>query len=280
MDYHIIFDSCLDFNDAVFTEDFLPDRVPFRITVDGDEMIDRNLSTYELVDKMKLSKNKLTTACASPNEYLSVIQPDKVNFIITISSKLSGSHNSAQVAQAMAADKYPDTQIFIIDSKSAAAGEDLLYIQLKEYIAQGLTPEEINEKLLAFVAKMNTIFILDSLDNLAKNGRIKPTIALIGKMLKIVPICGAVDGVIELVDKVRGKKKAFSRFVEIIAEEAGDAADKILAITHVHANEAAEKLKDAVAAASNFKDIIIFEAGGLSTAYADEAGIIVAFEGK
>ncbi len=278
MESKIIVDSCVDFNEAVFKDvaDFI--RIPFKIHIDDEEIIDENLSTYMLTDKMKMSKNKITTACPSPQDYLDAIDPEKVNYIITISSRLSGSHNAAMVASALAKEEHPDCQVHVLDSESAAAGENLIFMRLKQFIQKNLSPQEIVAKLSELIDSMHTFFILNSLDNLAKNGRISGTVALIGKMLKVVPIMGDNgSGEIELKEKVRGKKKAFSRLVEIIAEEVSDASERILAITHVHAQETAEKLKKSLEEKCNFEDIVIFEAGGLSSVYADDGGVILAF---
>ncbi|MDO4288815.1 MAG: DegV family protein [Eubacterium sp.] len=278
MESKIIVDSCVDFNEAVFKDVAGFTRIPFKIYIDNEEIVDENLSTYMLTDKMKMSKNKITTACPSPQDYLDAIDPDKINYIITISSKLSGSHNAAMVASALAREANPDCQVHVFDSESAAAGQDLLFLRLKSFIQKNLTPQEIVTKLTDLIDTMHTYFILNSLDNLAKNGRISGTVALIGKMLKVIPIMSDDGhGEIALKEKVRGKKKAFSRLVEIVAEEVTDASERILAITHVHAQETAEKLKKDIEEKCSFEDIVIFDAGGLSSVYADDGGVILAF---
>lgn len=278
MENKIIVDSCLDFNPEVFNGDLPLVRIPFKLRIDDDELVDQDLSTMMLVDRMKLSKNKVSTACPSPQEYLDAIDPACVNYIITISSKLSGSYNSAVMAAVMAQEQHPDCQVYVLDSESAAAGEDLIFLKLKAFLSENLPATETVARLVDFITNMRTMFILNSLDNLAKNGRISNTMALLGKMLKVVPIMtDSGEGEIALKEKVRGKKKAFSRLVEIIADEVSDASEKILAITHVQAQETAESLKKAVEEKCNFKDIVIFEAGGLSTVYADNGGVIVAY---
>lgn len=274
----IIVDSCVDFNAEIFEGDFLFERIPFKLRIDDDELIDTGLSTLMLVDRMKMSKHKVSTACPSPQEYLDAIDPNCANYIITLSSKLSGSYNSAANAVAMAKEKYPNCYVQIFDTESAAAGEDLIFMRLKSFLDENLPVSEIAAKISHCIDSMRTMFILNSLDNLAKNGRISSTVALIGKVLKVVPIMSDNgSGEIALKEKVRGKKKAFARLVELISEEVSDASEKILAITHVHAQETAEKLKQAVEETCAFKDIVIFEAGGLSTVYADNGGVIVAF---
>ena len=82
MENKIIVDSCLDFNPEIFTADLPLERIPFKLRIDDEELVDQDLSTMLLVDKMKLSKNKVSTACPSPQEYLDAIDPERVNYII------------------------------------------------------------------------------------------------------------------------------------------------------------------------------------------------------
>jgi DegV family protein with EDD domain len=277
METKIIMDSCVDFNDTAFDPAQEYARIPFKINIDGEEIVDRDLNTFLLVDKMKLSKHKMTTSCPSPKEYLDAINPDKINYIITISGKLSGSYNSAVMAQKMAAEEGITENVHVFDSQSAVTGEDLIVMKINELVARGLPPIDIVPIVRDYITNMTTFFILQSLDNLAKNGRLRPAVALIGKMLKIVPIMNGNQGEIELKDKVRGRKKAFQRLVEIITTEAEDAGERILAITHVHAPAQAESLKKSLLETKMFKDIVVFEAGGLSTFYADNGGIVVSY---
>lgn len=277
MESKIIMDSCVDFNDDAFDPSFEYQRIPFKIIIDDEEIVDKNLNTFLLIDKMKMSHHKMTTACPSPKDFLDALDPDKMNYIITISSKLSGCYNSAMIAQKMAAEENITTNVHVFDSCSAATGENLVVMKLNELVNRGMEPKDIIPIVRDYIANMSTFFILNSLDNLAKNGRISPAVALIGKMLKIVPIMSGNLGDIELREKVRGRKKSYARLVEIIAAEVSDASERILAITHVHALEQAERLKEMLTKATHFKDIIIFDAGGLSTFYADNGGVIISY---
>lgn len=213
METKIIMDSCVDFNDTAFDPAQEYARIPFKINIDGEEIVDRNLNTFLLVDKMKLSKHKMTTSCPSPKEYLDAIDPNKINYIVTISGKLSGSYNSAVMAQKMAAEEGISENVHVFDSQSAVTGEDLIVMKINELVARGLPPIDLVPIVRDYITNMTTFFILQSLDNLAKNGRLRPAVALIGKMLKIVPIMNGNQGEIELKDKVRGRKKAFQRLV-------------------------------------------------------------------
>ncbi len=275
MENKIIVDSSIDFSDDI-TEEI--DRVPFKILIDNDEIADVNLNTEELISKMKSSKKHIKTACPSPDEYMNLFSKDGASFVVTISSALSGSYNSAMLAKNMFLEKIPEGLVHIFDTKSAASGSTLVALKIKQLIEENLNFSEIIEATNKYVSKLKTFFILDSLDNLVKNGRISGVKAKVASLLHIVPIMGENgNGEIELVEQVRGNKKAFNRLIEIIGEFNIDFENTILGITHSNAMEKAENLKKELLSRYKFKDVLIFKAGGLSTVYADDGGIVVAF---
>lgn len=271
---NLIVDSCTDFNKD--TED-IP-RVPFRILIEEEEIIDEDTDIIKLIDKMKNSKLQTRTACAPPEDFIKKLKEDANNFIVTISSPLSGSYNSAMVAMETFKERFPESFVHIFDSKTAAAGETLVALKVKQLIEEKLNASDIVEQVTNYISKTKTLFILDSLDNLAKNGRISNFSALMANMLHIVPIMGADnEGRIELKEKIRGKKKAFQRLVDMIGEYNVDFENTILGITHVNCLEKAEKLRDEIKEKYPFKDIKIFKSSGLSTVYAYDGGIVIAF---
>lgn len=273
MDANLVMDSCVDFDDD--TKDMK--RIPFKIIIDDEELIDSNLNMMDLIAKMKSSKNHIKTACPSPEDFLNAFNSCKNNFAVTISGHLSGSYNSAMVAMNIMKEKFPESFVHVFDSKSAAAGQTLVALKVKQLIEENFNASEIIEYTSKYISKMKTLFILDSLDNLAKNGRITNLKAIIANVLHIVPIMGSDDGNIVLKEQIRGKKKAFSRLVEMIGEYNIDFEDTILGITHVNCFEKAQNLKDEIMARYPFKDVKIFKASGLSTIYADDGGIVIAF---
>ena len=98
MDIRIVADSCIDFCKDAFGNEENIERVPFKIVIDNEEIIDKNLNVHELIEKMKGTKDRIATACPSPHEFLEALEKCKNNFVVTISEKLSGSHNSAVLA--------------------------------------------------------------------------------------------------------------------------------------------------------------------------------------
>ena len=199
-------------------------------------------------------------------------------FAITISANLSGTYNSAKLARQMALDEDPDKFIHVFDSKSASIGETLVALKIDELVKEKLSNLEIVETVENYISEMKTFFILESLDNLIKNGRISKTKGLIASVLNFKPIMGSdEDGNIRLVENHRGTKKSFNRLVEIIGETRDDFADKVLAISHANALDKALDLKEKIEKLYNFKEILIVETKGLSTAYAYDGGVILAY---
>jgi len=175
-------------------------------------------------------------------------------------------------------EKFPGSFVHVFDTKTASAGETLVAMKVKQLIEDNLNASEVIEQTNKYISKLRTFFILDSLDNLAKNGRITNFKAILANIMHIVPIMGEDGkGNIVLKEQVRGKKRAFTRLVDMIEEYNIDFENTILGITHVNCLEKAENLRDEIKARYPFKDIKIFESSGLSTVYADDGGIVIAF---
>lgn len=278
MKRRIIADSSCDLNDSL-KEKLDISLVPFTIDVEDERFTDdRDLEVNKLIDAMKKSPNPVKTSCPSPGDFASEYMGLDAVFAVTISSKLSGTYNAAFLAKEMIQEKYPESFIHVFDSKSASIGETLVAIKIQELMDEDLDNFDIVEKVEKYIAGMKTFFILESLDNLIKNGRISKTKGLVANILNLKPIMGDDgDGNIELVENNRGSKKAFERLIQIIGENEEKFKEKTLGISHTNALEKAENLKAEIKKLYNFKDIVIVKTGGLSTAYANDGGIILAF---
>jgi len=280
MKYKIIADSSCDLNEEL-KKKLKISLVPFKIDVDNKKFVDdENLDTMELIDAMKKSPNPVRTSCPSPGDFVEEYKSADADniFVVTISGNLSGTYNSAILAQNMLKEEEPNKFVHVFDSKSASVGETLVAIKIQELIEEKVGNLEIIEKVGKYIKEMKTYFVLESLDNLIKNGRISKTKGLIANVLNLKPIMGSDgDGNITLVENVRGSKKAFKRLVELIGETGEKIEEKILAISHANALERAEELKKEIQQRYKFKDIILVKQAGLSTAYANEGGIILVF---
>ncbi|MDY4788327.1 MAG: DegV family protein [Bacilli bacterium] len=274
MNAKFIGDSGLDLrsNENFYT------RVPFNIKIENIEYVDQDLDTDALLNTMHQSSQGIKTSCPAPTLFYNQFDKDKDNYVVCISSKLSGSYNSALVARDMFNEENKSTNIAVFDTKSAACGENLVMLKIKELVEKNLSFNEIVKKVNHFISTMKTYFILESYDNLVKNGRMKSIVAKGAALLKIVPIMGDNgNGEIALKHLARGNKNAFKKLVDSIADSKEKLNDRILTITNIKCREKAEQLKKLISEKYQFKDIKIYDAYGLSCAYGDTGGLILTF---
>lgn len=277
MGFKIIADSSNDMSPEL-QEKYPVEIIPFKLTLDGREYVDDDtLDPIEFIEAMRQAKDVPRSACPSPNDFLEAFEGEEDCFVVTISAKLSGTYNSAQIAKDMFLERFPGKRIHLVDSMSASIGETLISMKLHELIAKGEGFSDIVQKITAYVQDMKTFFVSESLDNLIKNGRISKFKGALATALSIKPIMGAEDGEIRMFDKARGSNKAFDRLVEMIEENAKSVEDKILAISHVNNLTRATWLKTELQKRCAFKDIIVVQTHGLSSLYCDRQGIIVSF---
>jgi len=277
MTKRIIGDSCTDLNKDL-GKNLDIEIVPLRIFLGKKEFVDEKyFDTEDFLKEMVAYDDVVKTSCPSPEDYLKVIAGEGSVFIVTLSKELSGSYNSAVLAKKLYLEEHPEKFIHVFNSRSAAVGQTLIALKINEYITQGLADEIIVEKVEDYIEHQQTLFILESLDNLINNGRISKTKGFIANTFNIIPIMGSTpEGAIELKAKGRGSK-AYRKMIELIVDSVVGPEDKILGITHVDNKKQANKIKEMVQQKVNFKDIIIVDARGVSTSYADNKGIVVAF---
>ncbi len=278
--YKVVGDSSTEV-DQSFLDMYPTTIVPFKLYLDGIEYVDdSNLDVDQFVDTMKKSQDVPKSACPSPNDFLEQFEGEEEEiYIVTISSKLSGTYNSALVAKQLYESENPGKKfIHIFDSLGAAAGETLVTRMIHEFKKQNLVKDELVAEVSRFISDMSVMFISESLDNLIKNGRISKWKGLIASTLNILPIMGADEnGEIKLVEKVRNSNKAYNRMIEIMHDDIVKKGKKIVAITHVGNWERANQIKEEIMKKTNVDEIINLKCAGLSSLYADKKGVIVAF---
>jgi len=275
--YKIIADSSCDVTDEIKNNTGV-ELVPLTLRLDDKEYLDdHTLDLKGYLKAMKASKSAPKTSCPSIQDFLDRFKDSDNIFVVTISSKLSGTYNSAMQAKAIINEEFQDKFIHVFDSMSAAIGETLVHLKLHEAIMDNLKNNEVIDKVNGFIKEMKTFFLLENLDNLAKSGRMNPIVAKAANMLSIKPIMGSHEGTIRLVDKVRGYERAFQRLVDVIGEEGSNLENKVLGIAHCNCFQRALKFKEKVMEKYRFKDIIVVEMAGLSSTYANEGGLVIAF---
>ncbi len=278
MKYHIVADSSCDLSQEVLTDSTT--LVPLTIYLEDSAYVDdSSLSVDQLLDHMRQSPSAPRSACPSPHDYMEAYANEGAVFVITLSNQLSGSYNSAMTAKKQFLEAHPDKFIHVFDSKSASSGETLIYLKLAELIADQKAPDLIVSEVEAFITKMQTMFVLENLDVLIKNGRMSKISGFIAGKLSIKPILKSDEhGSIAVLERVRGLKKALERLVVHVVQHAGDPLHtKVLTIAHCHCKERAEAIKLQIEQSAVFQRVIVVSMKGLSSTYANEGGIVLAF---
>lgn len=273
----IVADSSCDLNSELRKELNI-EIAPLTLQLGEKNYVDNNtLDIKAYIREMGQCETSPKTSCPSPDDYMKRYNGTESTFVVTLSHCLSGSYNSAVLARNLFLEEVGNKFIHVFDSLSASAGETLISIKINELARLNLGDMEIVDKVTSYIKEMKTYFLLESLEHLAKAGRLNPIIAKIASMLSISAIMGGDEGSIKLVEKVRGYKKAFMRLIDIIGEEGKNFEDKILGIAHCNCLDRALQFKEEALKKYNFKAIIIVEMNGLSSSYADDGGIVIAF---
>lgn len=277
MSIKIIADSSCDLNDEL-REKLDIKIAPLILQLGNKSYVDdETLNIEEYIRDMALCETSPKTACPSPEDYLNRYKGPESTFVVTLSHALSGSYNSAVLAKNLFLEEVGNKFIHVFDSLSASVGETLVVLKINELSKLNLADMEIVDKVTNYIKEMKTFFLLESLDHLAKAGRLNHLVAKIASMLSISPIMCGDNGTIKLVDKVRGYKRAFIKLIDTIGEEGKNLEDKVLGIAHCNCLDRALQLKEEALKRYHFKDVIIVEMNGLSSSYADNGGIVIAF---
>ncbi len=278
MNYKIVADSGCDLNKEL-EQTLNINIVPLTIEIDSKRYSDdKNLDINQMLQEMKKSINAPKTSCPSPNDFIKAFKTEGDIFAVTLSSKLSGTYNSAMIAKDMVMNEIGNKFIHVFDSLSASVGETLVSLKIFDIAKRNYDRIQIVQKVNQYIKEMKTFFVLESLDNLVKSGRMSALTGKVASLLSIKPIMrGSDEGTIQKFETVRGTKKAFRRLVEIIGEQGEKLEEKILGIGHCNCIERAKKIKSEILERYNLKDIIIVDMAGISSVYANEGGIVICF---
>ena len=276
MSYKIVVDSCCDLPEE-YRKDPRFEVVPLGLEVgDYHIMDDENFNQKEFLEKVATSDQCPKSACPSPNRYMRAYTTDAEDvYVVTLSSHLSGSYNSAILGKEIYHEELGDKNIYVADSLSAACGETQIALKAMELAESGLSFEEVIPLLETYRDRMNTYFVLDNLDTLRKNGRLSGMKAFVASTLNIKPICAGNHGDIVQRGQGVGIKKALIKMTELVVRETEHPEEKRLMISHCNCFERAMVVKDMIMAKAPFQDVIVVDTAGVASMYANDGGIVV-----
>ena len=252
--------------------------VPMKVRADKEYVDDVSLDLAEMVEGLKNHKGKSGSACPSVGEWLEAFGDADAVFCTAMSKGLSGSYNSAQQAVDAFLEENPGKKGYVFNTLSAGPQQSFLNEKVLELIDQGLEFEQIVEQAQAYYDNTHILFCLESMMNLARNGRVPMAVAKICGMLGI-RVCGDVQsGMITPVHKPRGARKTTETLVEMIKER-GFYDGAQLRIAHCFGEASAQDLADAILAQFPNARVTIESTTALCSFYAEAGGLMIGFEG-
>lgn len=277
----IISDSSCDLPSNFLEKDDIDfSLVPLKIIVGDREFIDNEtLNTKELIAAMKTHKTASSSACPSPEDFAAELRKNKESYVITMTSGLSGTYNSARVARSMVLEEDDTLKISLFDTLATSPFMILMIMKLRDLIKAGnMDFDAICENLTSYQETLKLRFLLQDLSNLVKSGRMNRVAGAVASALSIMPIFRSDNkGEIQLVTKARGIKKALSGLANMVEEKSKIQQQFPVVITHCNNLSQAEILKDLLEKRFNLMEIYIFPMHGLTTYYSNDKGLLMAF---
>ncbi len=277
--WKIVADSICDIREVDHLDpsvDF--ESVPLIINIEDQSFIDdQNIDMEEYRKALKEAKQGASTACPAPDHYANAFRGAENVLCFCVSKNLSGSYNSAMLGKELLLEENPDINIEVINTASACAEMNIQVQKALELANQGVSFEEMTAQMKEYGSKTDVLFILKSIDNLVRAGRVNK---LMGQMVGLlnIHIIGqrTADGLIELANKARGEKRAIRTFLDEL--KAHKFNGKRIEIAHASNLPLAETLRTKIIEKYPDATISIIEMGGLCEFYAEHQGIIAGFE--
>ena len=279
MSYRIVGDSCTDLTPEMKKEGNI-NIVSLTLSVDGvDYRDDETFDQKAFIQAVAASEEAPKSSCPSPEEYkIAYGENNDTAYCVTLSANLSGSYNSAELGKCLIQEEFPEKKVHVFNSRSAAIGQTLIAMKIKEVADTGAPFAEVVEQVEAFIDQQETLFVLDNLETLRKNGRLSNMKAVVINVLNIRPVMMATpEGTIEQAMIARGNKKALKKMCEEVGNRVSDFSNRILGISHCNCLERALYVKAEIEKMYSFKKIIIADTAGVATMYANDGGIIISF---
>lgn len=253
--------------------------VPLKIVTDENEYVDdAKLDTLSMMAALDEYKGRTGTSCPNVGDWLEAFGDAQEVFTVAITGTLSGSYNASVQAREVYEEQHPGRRVCCLDSLSTGPEMVLIVEKLRELIRQGFSFEEVESAIRAYMQTTHLLFMLESVANLAKNGRISPLIAKAVGFLNIRIVGKASDqGTLQQLHKARGGKKGLEAMMREMVDN-GFAGGKVR-IAHSNNAAVAEEMKAAILEVYPGCDVQVSPCGGLCCYYAENGGIMLGFEG-
>lgn len=273
----LITDGSCDLSSEVL-EKFKINTVPLGVSF-GDEhyTIGVDINNEEFYKKMKENKELPKTFCPSPDKFVKEYEGEEDKIIVmALSSKLSGTYNSAILAKDLYLSEYGKKDIRVIDTQTGCIGAGLLLIKASKMIKEGKNINEIVEKIENLRDKISFYGALETLENAIKGGRVNPIAGKIIGALNFKAIVQITDGLVKAIDKARGESNSIKKVANYITTNVENTEGKMLCLVHANCPEKADKLLSIIEKTHKFDEIYISEVGPAMGTYTAEGAVLAA----
>lgn len=272
----IVTDSSCDLPEKIMKEYDIR-AVPLNIEIEGRQYKENiDITAEEFWEKAKTLSRLPKTSQPSPGEFAKVfknIQEEGDDpFCITISSKLSGTYQSAVIGGGLSKDR-----AIIFDSLAGSLAHGIQVLKAARMAKEGKTIQEIIENLKEHINSMKIIIPLNTLENIVKGGRLSKIQGGIARILNMKVLLHAVEGEVKVLKKIRGAKKLRQNILDLISQAGSSGSSRIFGITHVNNHEEANFYKEAIQKMFNPPEIFVAPMGPVIANYAGPGGMLITF---
>ena len=251
---------------------------PIKVVTEEQEYPDDGrLDAVQVAETLRSYKGRSSTSCPNVGDWLAAYQGADQVFAITITGTLSGSYNAALLAAQDYQQENPEAKVYVLDSLSAGPELQLLAERLRALFDAGTPFEEICVQMEEYKQHTHLLFSLESLNNLARNGRVSPAVATVARMLGIRVVgTASLSGELEVLVKTRGEHGALERLV-LEMKSRGFVGGPVR-ILHCSNPAAATRLKNMITTVFEGAEVQIMPCGVLCSYYAELGGLMIGFE--
>lgn len=249
--------------------------VPLSMELDGKVYQDGEISGETFYHLMEHANDLPRTSSPSPKAFANVFQsisPEDQIICFSLSSKLSGTYQSARLGAELA-----ERDVRFIDSRAATLGMGILAVYAAEMIKLGKGIQEITQEINRRVEKLKILIFLDTAKNIVKSGRLGKMAGSLVNLLNLKLLLTNDDGEISFLTKIRGKKLVFQRLLEMLEEHRQSLEGAIIGISHADNLPDAEELKRIILERFNPKEVILNYMGSCMGTHAGRGGLTISF---
>jgi len=252
--------------------------VPLKIQLGSETFVDHyGIKPVEYYRRLRASEFFPTTTQPSPQDFIDAYKEaasdDDFVLSVHISSKLSGTYQSARLAR----QSFCDKKIFIIDSGQASVGLGMMVLGLAKAAAEGVSESAAQNMASRLIAETKTFFSIDSLEYLKRGGRIGAAQVFLGDILKVKPLLSVKDGTIQPLEKLRGRKNVVQRLSQIVSDAAARKGRLKIGLIYADNEDYLSMLKDELVKINNIEIEFVSRIGAVIASHAGPDAIGVSF---